>query len=72
TEGIKYGLLHDNNETKNAIASCTSNVIEENSLSINCTSSCAADNMYVIVGKHKSIYQKLNQLNDRMIQDESA
>uniref|UniRef100_H3A1Q2 DUF4371 domain-containing protein n=1 Tax=Latimeria chalumnae TaxID=7897 RepID=H3A1Q2_LATCH len=71
TEGIKYGLLdfyHDNDETSDAIAACISNIIEENGLSINCMSSYVADNASVNFGKHRSVYQKLKQLNDRMIQ----
>uniref|UniRef100_A0A8C4Y930 HAT C-terminal dimerisation domain-containing protein n=2 Tax=Gopherus TaxID=38771 RepID=A0A8C4Y930_9SAUR len=71
TEGIKYGLLdfyRDNDETSEAIAARISNIIEENGLNINCVSSYVADNASVNFEKHRSVYQKLKQLNDRIIE----
>ena len=71
TEGIKHGLLdfyRDYNETSAAIATHIKDIMSENGLNIHNVSAYVADNASVNFGKHNSVYQKLKDINPRLIQ----
>ena len=71
TEGIKHGLLdfyRDYNETSAAIATHIKDILSENVLNIHNVSAYVADNASVNFGKHNSVYQKLKDINPRLIQ----
>ena len=71
TEGIKHGLLdfyRDYNETSAAIATHIKDILSENGLNIHNVSAYVADNASVNFGKHSSVYQKLKDINPRLIQ----
>lgn len=71
SEGLKDRLLdfyNDNNETSAAIAGKLKEIIEDNELSLQSVSSYSADNASVNYGKHSSVYQKLLQRNENIVQ----
>ncbi|XP_060089771.1 uncharacterized protein LOC132568204 [Heteronotia binoei] len=70
TEGIKEGLLgfyNDDEETSEAIVAQLCSMLQDNGLSLDRVSSYVADHAAVNFGKHKSVFQKLKQLNKRLI-----
>ena len=71
TEGLKDGFLdfyNDNNETSQAIAEQLKTIIEGNELNLKYVSFYSVDNASVNYGKYSSVFQKLKQQNNNIVQ----
>ena len=69
-EGVKYGLLEfyeDPHETSRAIYEQIVDITESSGLCVRQISAYGADNASVNYGKHNSVFQKLKEVNPRIV-----
>ncbi|XP_060093704.1 uncharacterized protein LOC132571066 [Heteronotia binoei] len=73
TEGLKHGLLgfcQEEKEASDSIASQLCRVLQENGLSLNRMSSYLVDSSSTDDGKHRSVFEKLKEVNSGLMEVE--